>query len=264
VSRAPNSALAGLAVLALIALAACSGTPSPSQNPPSASAPASESAQPTSAASTSAASTSAAALDAYYSQELAWHPCDDGFDCATVRVPLDYADPAGPAIDLAVVRLKAKAPRGSLLLNPGGPGASGIEQARAAQYALSPAVIAAYDVVGFDPRGVAGSNPVDCVTDAQLDAILAADWTPDTSDEEAVIAGASSSLSAGCARDRSGIAAHMGTANSARDMDILRAVLGDERLNYLGWSYGSYLGQAYAALFPNRVGRLVLDGILPL
>jgi len=106
VSRAPNSALAVLAVLAVIALAACSGTPSPSQNPPSASAPASQPAQPTSAASTSAAS-----LDAYYSQELAWHPCDDGFDCATVRVPLDYADPAGPAIDLAVVRLKAKAPR---------------------------------------------------------------------------------------------------------------------------------------------------------
>jgi pimeloyl-ACP methyl ester carboxylesterase len=202
-------------------------------------------------------------LAAYYNQQLRWTACDSGFECTKVTVPLDYAAPAGKTIELAMERLRSKKARGSLVLNPGGPGVSGVDLARNAYTELSGDLVVAYDIVGFDPRGVGASDPVDCLSDADLDAFLAADGTPRTSKQVAAITAVSAGFGAGCAAKSPDIAAHMGTADVARDMDVIRAALGDEKLNYLGFSYGTDLGAQYADLFPSRVGRMVLDGAYP-
>ena len=202
-------------------------------------------------------------LAAFYDQKLAWTACGSGFECAKVTVPLDYAAPSGTTISLATIRLRSKKAHGSLLLNPGGPGGSGIDEARRAYVDLSGDLVLAYDIVGFDPRGVGASDPVSCLSAAGLDAFLAADGTPRTPREVATITSLSAGFGAGCAARSPGIAAHMGTADAARDMDIIRAALGDDKLNYLGFSYGTYLGAQYADLFPSRVGRMVLDGAYP-
>jgi pimeloyl-ACP methyl ester carboxylesterase len=238
----------------VLALAACTDageSPSPSPTPsPSSSASASLAANPPE-------------LAAFYDQKVRWSGCGGGFDCTKVKVPLDYTNPQGETIELDVVRLKGRSPLGSLVLNPGGPGGSGVDYARAARAVVSDKVRNEYDVVGFDPRGVVNSEPVDCVDDAQLDALLAADGTPDTPDEVSALGAISREMGAGCRFRSPEVAAQMDTLSAARDLDILREVLGDERLNMLGKSYGSFLGATYADLFPSRVGRLVLDGILP-
>jgi pimeloyl-ACP methyl ester carboxylesterase len=138
-----------------------------------------------------------------------------------------------------------------------------VDYARAARVVVTPDVLKAYDIVGFDPRGVVSSEPVDCLDDAQLDALFAADGTPDTPEEVAEIERISAEFGAGCQARSPEIAAHMDTISAARDIDIIRAVLGDEKLNMLGKSYGTFLGATYAELFPEKVGRLVLDGVLP-
>ena len=202
-------------------------------------------------------------LAAYYGQEVRWEGCGGDFDCTTLTVPADYDNPGQGQLELEVVRLKAKDPRGSLVLNPGGPGGSGVDYARAARAVLTPQVVQAYDVVGFDPRGVVSSTPVDCIDDSKLDALFASDGTPDTPAEVAELAATSKLFGVGCASKSPDVAPHMDTESAARDMDILRAVLGEEKLDYLGKSYGTYLGAQYAELFPERVGRFVLDGVLP-
>ena len=241
-------------LLAALAAAGCSTDrgPAESQRPTSTSAPV-----------TGSPAQADAPLARFYSQELDWQGCGGSFECTEVEVPVNYARPEGRTIELAVVRLPASgAPRGSLLVNPGGPGASGVTYARAAEYAVSPAVRDRYDVVGFDPRGVGQSAGIDCVSDSGLDRLLAIDGSPDTPEEEEQVAQEWSVLGAGCLDDRPGLARHMSTRDAARDMDVLRAVLGDRTLNYLGKSYGTYLGITYAELFPERVGRVVLDGMI--
>jgi pimeloyl-ACP methyl ester carboxylesterase len=259
-SRFRSGVLGG--VCALLLLSGCSllgrddgatATPSPSTGSQSAG----------SASASPSASGSADPLAAFYDQKVRWEGCGGKFDCTTVTVPLDYSDPGGKTIKLDVVRLKAKDPQGSLLINPGGPGGSGVEYARAARAVLTPELVKAFDVVGFDPRGVVGSDPVDCVTDKQLDQLYAADGTPDSPAEEQQVARINEEFGVGCLKNSPDIAAHMGTADAARDMDVIRSVLGDEKLNYLGKSYGTFLGAEYAELFPTRVGRVVLDGVLP-
>ena len=233
---------------ALIVLTGCTSDPEPESSP------------------TPAPSTSASApvdLAAFYDQEVDWKGCDGDFDCATLTVPADYDDPESGTLELEVIRLKAKDPMGSLILNPGGPGGSGVDYARAARGVLTSQLADAYDVVGFDPRGVVSSTPVDCLEDPELDVLFAADGTPDTPQEVAELAEASTLLGEGCQTLSPDVAPYMDTESAARDMDILRAVLGDEQLNYLGKSYGTYLGAQYAELFPDRVGRVVLDGVLP-
>jgi pimeloyl-ACP methyl ester carboxylesterase len=211
---------------------------------------------------TSSAPATAGPLAGFYDQRLDWQDCRGGFECARLEVPLDYAAPSGETIEVAVVRLPADDPRGSLLLNPGGPGASGIGYARAAGSVVSGAVRERYDIVGFDPRGVGRSAPVDCLDHSQLDRFLAIDGSPDSAQEEQALLQEWSKLGAGCYRNAPGVTAHMSTQDAARDMDVLRAALGDRSLNYLGKSYGTYLGATYAELFPRRVGRVVLDGML--
>ncbi|MET8177310.1 alpha/beta hydrolase [Streptomyces sp. NPDC005336] len=209
-----------------------------------------------------------AALKPYYEQTLSWRACGDaGFECATLKAPLDYAKPGtGRDLRLAVSRKKATGTGrrlGSLLVNPGGPGGSAIGYLQSYAAVGYPArVRARYDMVAMDPRGVAGSEPVTCLSDKQMDAFTQTDQTPDAPVETGRLVAAYKKFARGCATRSGKILGHVSTVESARDMDLLRAALGDKRLSYVGASYGTFLGAAYADLYPRRVGRLVLDGAL--
>jgi pimeloyl-ACP methyl ester carboxylesterase len=263
--RRPAVALvAGAAVLA----AACTGPAAPTDP----AAPQPGNAAPTAAAGSAAPMTgpmtaptvaSTTALRPFYEQRLRWRSCGGPYQCAELTVPMDYARPAGPRIQISVLRVPAQGrgkPLGSLVINPGGPGASGVEYAREARAAITAPVRERYDIVGFDPRGVGQSSPVDCVGDAELDQFVAMDGSPDNSAETRALIRVSQSFAEECARRSGALLNHVGTESVARDLDILRAALGDEQLHYLGKSYGSFIGATYAQLFPTRVGRLVLDG----
>jgi pimeloyl-ACP methyl ester carboxylesterase len=200
-------------------------------------------------------------LDRYYDQTLAWADCGGGAECATLLVPLDYEEPDGQAISLALKRQRAADQSnrvGSLLINPGGPGASGVDYLSYAGF--DSAITDVYDVVGFDPRGVARSTPVDCLSDEELDAYIASDPTPDDDAEVQQLRDDWSNVTAGCVEKSGPLLEHLSTVEAARDMDVMRQVLGDASLNFFGASYGTYLGATYAALFPDKVGRFVLDG----
>ena len=204
-------------------------------------------------------------LRPYYEQELSWRGCGvPGFQCATLNVPLDYRT-VNPSEDLqlAVARARATGPGeriGSLLVNPGGPGASAIDFLQGYAGLGFPAPVRArYDMVAVDARGTGRSEPVECLTDAEMDAHTQVDRTPDDEAEAEELFAALTAFGEGC-RERSGrLLEHISTEESARDLDLLRAVLGDEQLHYYGASYGTELGSTYAGLFPTRVGRLVLD-----
>ncbi|MFI9231087.1 alpha/beta hydrolase [Streptomyces rimosus] len=206
------------------------------------------------------------ALRPYYDQKLTWRECGVvGFECTTMKAPLDYEHPsAATDLKLAVSRKKATGPGdrlGSLMVNPGGPGGSAIDYLQ--QYAPQPeAVRARYDMVAMDPRGVARSEPVTCLSNAQMDDFTRVDQTPDDDAEADRLTSAFRTFAQGCLRRSGARLGHVSTAESARDMDILRAVLGDGKLTYVGASYGTFLGATYAGLFPSRVGRLVLDGAM--
>ncbi len=202
-------------------------------------------------------------LTGYYHQRLAWRPCHKVFQCARLLVPFDYRRPGWRRFSLPVIRLRASGPArriGSLVVNPGGPGGSGVQFALAATAVVSAAARARFDVVGFDPRGVAGSVPaIRCVSDHELDVLLALP-APGAGERIGAFVAATKAFDAGCARESGALLPYVGTANAARDMDVLRAALGDAKLTYLGKSYGTYLGAWYAKLFPRHVRALVLDG----
>lgn len=204
------------------------------------------------------------ALAPYYTQRLEWSACGGGQQCAWLTVPLDYADPSGATIRLRLSKSAATGPAGdrlgSLVVNPGGPGASGLDFASYVAGSLDDRVAAAYDVVGFDTRGVGRSAPITCMTGRQTTRWLRADITPDTPVEERRLMSLGARLADGCLQMTPQMARHVGSDETVRDMDIMRAALGDQRLTYLGYSYGTYLGTLYAEEFPDRVGRLVLDG----
>ena len=199
-----------------------------------------------------------------------WQPCGEGDECATLLVPLDYSHPRGRTIALALRRSPAMDPTrriGSLLVNPGGPGVSGLELGRTLQAGargiageLGAEVAARYDFIGFDPRGVGESNGVRCSSD--LDAYFSSDVTPDDRAERESLVKSIREYVAACKRESGAILPFVGTRNAARDLDRVRQAVGDERLFYLGYSYGTSLGTAYADQFPKRVGRLVLDGAI--
>ena len=203
----------------------------------------------------------------YYEQKLTWEPCGAGFDCATVRAPLDWADPSAGDIELAVIRQRALGgdPIGSLLTNPGGPGASGVGLIRdSIDYAVGRDLQRNFDVIGFDPRGVGESTAVKCLDGPEMDEYLfgiAADKRNSQGWIDEVVASGEKFVAA-CEKNSNGILGHIDTLSAARDLDLLRGVLGDSKLNYLGYSYGTFLGATYAKLFPERVGRLVLDGAI--
>ncbi|GAA0460109.1 alpha/beta hydrolase [Streptomyces sp. NPDC046215] len=207
-------------------------------------------------------------LRPYYAQKLTWRPCGTtGFECATLTAPLDYDHPqSGDEVKLAVSRKKATGPGkrlGALMVNPGGPGGSAVGYLQHyAGLGYPAAVRARYDMVAMDPRGVGGSEPITCFTDAEMDAYTKVDQTPDDATEVSELADAFISFADGCANRSGKLLRHVSTVDAARDMDVLRAVLGDGKLTYVGASYGTFLGATYAELFPSRVGRLVLDGAL--
>ncbi|MWK32950.1 alpha/beta fold hydrolase [Actinomadura sp. J1-007] len=185
-----------------------------------------------------------------------------GFQCATVKVPLDYARPGGDTIGLALLRVKATDPSkrvGSLVFNFGGPGGDGVTAL--AQSAGSYRTLnTRYDLIGLDPRGVGRSAPVTCVDDRRMDEINAQDDSPDDAAEERALTAARESYDRGCAARSGRLLPHVGTPSAARDLDVVRTVLGDRGLHYFGVSYGTWLGGSYAHLFPRAVGRAVLDG----
>ncbi|MGI5436872.1 alpha/beta hydrolase [Streptomyces shenzhenensis] len=207
------------------------------------------------------------ALAPYHGQKLAWRDCGvEGFQCATLKAPLDYAKPGHGDVRLAVARKKATGkgrPLGSLLVNPGGPGGSAVGYVQQfAGFGYPAEVRARYDMVAMDPRGVARSEPVECLAGQQMDAYTQTDITPDDRGETDALVEQYKKFAEGCGARSPGLLRHLSTVEAARDMDILRAALGDRKLNYVGASYGTFLGATYAGLFPGRAGRLVLDGAL--
>ncbi|TXK19242.1 alpha/beta hydrolase [Homoserinibacter sp. GY 40078] len=204
-------------------------------------------------------------LKVFYEQELDWTSCGDRVDCTNVTVPLDWSEPEGDTIEIAVARHRAQGTAlGSLLMNPGGPGGSGYDFVLdSAEYVVTPDVLAAYDVIGFDPRGVNHSSPVVCYTDAAdqdehlygtFDAAYGTDaWLAELTERQLRWVDA-------CEENTGELLGHLDAGSVARDMDVIRAVLGDTQMHYLGYSYGTYLGTVYAELFPDKVGRMVLDG----
>ena len=220
---------------------------------------------PPSASPSSSASAGPAEVDLsrFADQQVTWSNCGGTAECAVVKVPMDYTNPDGRTLDLAVTRIPATGESlGPLFVNPGGPGGSAFDYAKAADAVVSPQVRERFDVVGVDPRGVAHSSPISCLTDDELDALLAVDGTPDSAADIAEAVDASADVLAGCTREDAELLPFLGTVNAARDFDIVRAVLGAPTMSYLGKSYGTFLGAAYAELFPQRVGRMVLDGVL--
>jgi len=218
------------------------------------------------------ASVAAAPASAAPSQPtIAWSPCyrDFGypFECGTLQVPLDYRDPGRAAISLAVIRLPATNPSrriGSLVLNPGGPGGSGVDFVLfAGPFLYTDEVRAHFDLVGFDPRGINRSTPLRCFgNDTQAAATAAPFAFPVTPADQAVWADADRALATACDQRAGRIRDHMSTADVARDLDLLRQAVGDAQLTYAGFSYGSYLGITYASLFPERIRAVVVDGVI--
>ncbi|WP_051711034.1 alpha/beta hydrolase [Streptomyces sp. NRRL S-350] len=254
-ARSPRHALpASAAALALaIAFTPLSGCTAPGGSRPDSRPPLDE----------RVAATTAPALRALYDQRIDWHACPDDGDtapdgaatrCATLRVPLDYADPGGRTIGVALARVPAADPRrriGSLLLNPGGPGNSGVDMVRRGWTNYQGPLHDRYDLVGFDPRGAGDTTPVHCLDDAARDQWNGTD--DPTYDHGRVLADA-------CRAHHADLLPHLGTRDTARDLDVLRGALGERRLDFLGSSYGTHLGALYAEEFPDRTGRLVLDG----
>ena len=204
-------------------------------------------------------------LAAFYAQRLSWVPCDSGFECAHLYVPFDYAHPRGPVFELPVVKLPAASPSariGSLVINPGGPGGSGLEYALGARSGeFTQEILDRFDIVGFDPRGVGGSVPaLRCLTGPQLDKYFAVSEAPAGAAQLAAVVAANKGYAQACARNARALLPYVGTTAAARDIDVLRAALGESRLTFLGKSYGTVLGASYAQQFPSRVRAVVLDG----
>jgi pimeloyl-ACP methyl ester carboxylesterase len=204
-----------------------------------------------------------AGLEKFYQQQPDWQRCGSGNQCATITVPLDYSKPNGKTIELRARKVPARdrtGKIGTLFINPGGPGASGQEFAAAAGFVLGAPLLRKFDVVGWDPRGVADSTPVRCLDTEQLDKFIAADGSPDDEAEITALNTQAKTLADGCQQRSGELLPHVSTKNAARDIDVLRGIVGDSELYYLGMSYGTLLGATYAELFPKNVGRLVLDG----
>jgi pimeloyl-ACP methyl ester carboxylesterase len=197
-------------------------------------------------------------LKRYRDQELAWKPCGRELQCTSVLAPLDYDDPDGQALTLALTKRPATAqPRlGTLFINPGGPGGSG----RRYVGFFDARGLESYDIVGWDPRGVAASTPVRCYGAGDLDRYLSVDVSPDDAAEQETLRAEVYAFGQACLDHSGPLLEHISTAATVRDLELLRQLLDDSRLNYFGASYGTKIGALYAEQFPATVGRMVLDG----
>jgi len=275
--RSVVHAIAGCSALAVLATAGCTAVPGARDAGGSTTATPAPSGSPTATPPPIPPSTPITPITrngagvplaptSYYRQKLTWRDCgaaSEPFECSTLRVPRDYRSPA-PSIRLAVLRRSAEdrgARIGSLVVNPGGPGASGVEYARYASQSFSADVLRRYDIVGFDPRGVGSSSPpVRCLDDSRTDEWLSMDVSPDTPAEIRRLTRFDASFARSCQRHTGAVLGHVSTVEAAADLDVLRAALGETTLTYFGASYGTLLGATYAQEFPARVGRMVLDG----
>jgi pimeloyl-ACP methyl ester carboxylesterase len=216
------------------------------------------------AALPAAAAPSEPDLSPFYRQKVVWAACKGAdmprdLQCAKVTVPLDYAHPADGKLDLALARYRATGPSGgSVLLNFGGPGVPGVSQLAAGGKDFMD-LTNGYDVVTFDPRGVGRSSPVSCGQGEALPSAVTDEET-DISRPQVMLKQLRQSADT-CAKSSGPVLEHMGTIDAARDLDVIRQALGDKKLNYLGFSYGTRLGAVYAAQFPHKVGRMTLDGV---
>ena len=217
--------------------------------------------------SSCAAQTDAApAADDYYSQQVEWTECGESLTCTTVAVPTDWSNLEGESISLSLVRHSPASgeSQGALFVNPGGPGGSGVDFVRdGVTNAVDETLAAAYDIIGFDPRGVGESTPVTCTEDASgLDAFLYG-ITPGVRGTEEWLNAKKATAQEfidGCEMYTGELLQHLDTLSVAKDLDLMRAVVGEEKLNYLGYSYGTFIGMVYAQEFPQNVGYMVLDG----
>ncbi len=275
--RRRTGVVATAAVVCAVLLASCSSAADVANSPPG---PAATPSLPSSSAppgprppATGSTSSSGSLPDAFgpgptghglsrfYDQKVTWTSCGSGFTCGSFWVPLDYDKPNGPAITIKAKMNPAddqSTKLGSLFIDPGGPGVSGVDYVGQAHY--DQPLTNAYDIIGFDPRGVGSSTAVNCVSDSQLDAYVASDPEPQTPAEVTQLQKIWSAFTAGCVANSGPLLQHVSTVEVARDLDVMRAVVGDKKLNYFGASYGTYIGANYAALFPEHVGRMVLDG----
>ncbi|MDX3308351.1 alpha/beta hydrolase [Streptomyces sp. NPDC054884] len=230
--------------------------------------------RPTAGAASSTATPPAALPTALTGQKLDWGRCGstadssapgDDWRCATLKAPLDWSKPGGRTIDLALVRAKSRAEGGdrigSLLFNFGGPGASGVSMLPSYGSTVS-SLRDRYDLVSWDPRGVGASEGVRCRGDQDIQAAESLDVTPDTPAEEQAFFQDATAFGEGCQKAAGTLLAHVSTTDTARDMDLMRQVLGDRKMHYFGMSYGTELGGVYAHLFPRNVGRLTLDAVV--
>jgi pimeloyl-ACP methyl ester carboxylesterase len=214
-------------------------------------------------------------------EPVRWRPCPDvpedlvgrsarnmTYECATIKVPEDWAAPTGDTLEIALLRARSSKQRdriGSLVVNPGGPGGSGIDAAVYLSFGpqfgqLPDEILERFDIVGFDPRGVSRSTPVDCIPDADLDASFGYDPDPDTPTEFADLVALNKRIGDACGAKYGDELGLFATEQAARDMDAVRTAVGDEKLTYLGYSYGTLLGATYAQLFPQNIRAFVLDG----
>jgi pimeloyl-ACP methyl ester carboxylesterase len=258
------TALAALAVAAPVT-ACSSGSPAPASSSAGPGATAPGSGAPGGGASGAGSSAGSPAIVPGAASTLSWHACSDslaGMQCASLRVPLNYADPGGRTITLALSMVPATAPesqrQGVLLVNPGGPGAPGLSLAGAVAAGLNPRVAAEYDIVGFDPRGVGSSVPaLSC--DPRFFSGVRPDYVPANAAAEQVLIGRAKTYAADCQRRFGWLLPYLTTRNVARDLDSIRRAFGVSKISYYAFSYGTYLGQVYATLFPHGIRRMVLD-----
>ncbi len=202
-------------------------------------------------------------LEEFYSQEVEWSECGGSFDCATVTVPMNYADPTGETIEIAVKRFNHTEDGdavATMFINPGGPGGSGIEMVESATSYFSATLLRSLDIVGFDPRGVGESHGVRCLTSAELEVRYEQTYDLDSDAGWDAYVADSTEYGEKCLENTGPLMEFLDTVSAARDLDVLRATIGDPTLTYFGFSYGTFLGATYAELFPENVGRLVLDG----
>lgn len=276
--RSRVSALTALVAVAALALSGCSlldgsaqgGSDGGTSGGPSASASASADGMPAIQASPAKDLASDPATDSayarYYDQKLDWTTCEDYEDaeCATLTVPKAWNDPSKGDVHLAMLRVRATdSSKASLLMNPGGPGGSGVDFVGASGTSVvSESVRKNYDLVGFDPRGVGASDGITCLDDKQTDEYLASTFDMETAEGLAEGTDWLTRIASACKEHSGDMLGYMDTYSAARDMDVMRAAVGSDKLDYLGFSYGTYLGATYADLYPARTGRFVLDGAL--
>lgn len=208
-----------------------------------------------------------AGFEKYYEQVVEFVECGDGIFCADVQMPMNWDDPASGPIEIATSYRQAnkKEPLGFVLFNPGGPGASGYDWVLESSDFLGTKTLREnFNILGFDPRGVGRSSAVSCLTDAETDEFLygVTGFELGSDEDLAFSRAAIKDFGAKCLEGTGELLAHVDTVSAAKDMDVLRAVLGQEKLHYLGYSYGSLLGTTYATMFPDRVGQFVLDGAI--